>query len=93
MLQQQLVKEHTEQEILRSQIKARDHVINDLYKALDDHICQLTLVKINMNLLAGNGLDAANEQRLEDTKNRIKEAISAIRMLDKTLNRLYQQAE
>jgi signal transduction histidine kinase len=85
--QQQLMKENYEQEILKTQIEIRDQAMNDVGRELHDHISQvMTLIKINMNLLAGNGLDAANEQRLDDTKNMMKEAISDIRMLSKTLN-------
>jgi signal transduction histidine kinase len=85
--QQQLMKETYEQEILRTQIEIRDQAMNDVGRELHDHISQvMTLIKININLLSAQGLDAANEARLIETKNLVKETIDDIRMLSKTLN-------
>jgi signal transduction histidine kinase len=85
--QQQLMKETYEQEILRTQIEIRDQAMNDVGRELHDHISQvMTLIKLNINLLLGKGLDAADETRLGETKNLVKETIDDIRMLSKTLN-------
>ncbi len=85
--QQQQMKETYEQEILRTQIEIRDQAMNDVGRELHDHISQvMTLIKININLLSAQGLDAANEARLIETKNLVKETIDDIRMLSKTLN-------
>ena len=86
-LQQQLSKENYEQEILKTQIGIRDRAMNDVARELLDHIVPvMILMKINMNLLAGKGLEVVSEQRLDDTKNRLKKTISDIRMLGKTLH-------
>jgi len=85
--QQQLMKENYEQEILKTQIEIRDQAMNDVGRELHDHISQvMTLIKLNMSLLTDKGLDAANEKRLSDTRDMMKEAIHDIRMLSKTLN-------
>jgi len=85
--QQQQMKENYEQEILKTQIEIRDQAMNDVGRELHDHISQvMTLIKINMSLLSGQGLDAANEARLLETKDILKEVIGDIRMLSKTLN-------
>lgn len=85
--QQQTMKETYEKEILRTQIEIRDQAMNDVGRELHDHISQvMTLIKLNMSRLAGQGLDAESEQRLADTKAMMKEAIDDVRMLSKTLN-------
>ena len=63
MLQQQMeIRENYEKEILRTQIEIRDQAMNDVGRELHDHISQvMTLIKLNMNLLASKGLDEANE--------------------------------
>lgn len=81
------LKENYEQEILRTQIEIRDQAMSDVGRELHDHISQvMTLVKLNINLLSGQGLDAANEQRLAETKTLVKETIDDIRLLSKTLD-------
>lgn len=85
--QQQLMKETYEKEILKTQIEIRDQAMNDVGRELHDHISQvMTLIKLNMSMLSGQGLDAANEQKLADTKDMMKEAINDVRLLSKTLN-------
>jgi signal transduction histidine kinase len=85
--QQQTMKETYEKEILNTQIEIRDQAMNDVGRELHDHISQvMTLIKLNMSQLQGQGLDAANEKRLADTKDLMKEAINDVRMLSKTLN-------
>lgn len=81
------LKENYEKEILKTQIEIRDQAMNDVGRELHDHINQvMTLIKLNMSLLADKGLDAANEKRLSDTKELVKEVINDIRMMSKTLN-------
>jgi signal transduction histidine kinase len=85
--QQQELKETYEQEMLKTQIEIRDQTMGDVGRELHDHISQdMTVIKINLNLLSGKGLDAAEETRLAETKNMLRETISDIRMLSKTLN-------
>ena len=85
--QQQMMKETYEKEILKTQIEIRDQAMNDVGRELHDHISQvMTLIKLNMSRLQGQGLDTANEERLAQTKALIKEAIDDVRMLSKTLN-------
>jgi signal transduction histidine kinase len=85
--QQQEIKENYEREILRTQIEIRDQAMNDVGRELHDHISQvMTLIKLNISLLTGNGLDHAHEERLSETKNLVKEVINDIRLLSKTLN-------
>lgn len=85
--QEQLLKETYEQEILKTQIEIRDQTMGDVGRELHDHISQnMTVIKINLNLLSGKGLDAAEETRLAETKNMLRETINDIRMLSKTLN-------
>lgn len=85
--QEQALKETYEQEILKTQIEIRDQTMGDVGRELHDHISQsMTVIKINLNLLSGKGLDAKEETRLEETKNMLRETISDIRMLSKTLN-------
>ena len=85
--QQQAMKETYEKEILKTQIEIRDQAMNDVGRELHDHISQvMTLIKLNMSQLQGQGLDAANEKRLADTKELMKEAINDVRLLSKTLN-------
>lgn len=85
--QQQTMKETYEKEILKTQIEIRDQAMNDVGRELHDHISQvMTLIKLNMSRLVGQGLDAANEQRLAETKDMMKEAIDDVRLLSKTLN-------
>lgn len=84
---QQAMKETYEKEILKTQIEIRDQAMNDVGRELHDHISQvLTLIKLNMSRLAGQGLDTASEQRLTDTKEMMQEAINDVRLLSKTLN-------
>ena len=81
------LKENYDKEILTTQIEIRDQAMNDVGRELHDHISQvLTLVKLNISLLAGQGLTAAGEQRLTDTKDLMKEVINDVRMISKTLN-------
>ena len=85
--QQQAMKESYEKEILKTQIEIRDQAMNDVGRELHDHISQvMTLIKLNMSQLQGQGLDTANEKRLADTKEMMKEAINDVRLLSKTLN-------
>lgn len=84
---QQQMKEEYEQEILKTQIEIRDQAMNDVGSELHDHITQvMALIKLNINQLSGKGLDAANEKRLLETKDMVRETINDIRMLSKTLN-------
>lgn len=87
-MQQQLeMKENYEKEILKTQIEIRDQAMNDVGRELHDHISQMmTLIKLNMSRLSGQGLDEAGEQRLAETKQLIKDTIDDVRMLSKTLN-------
>jgi signal transduction histidine kinase len=85
--QQQKMKEEFEQEILKTQIEIRDQAMNDVGSELHDHVSQvMALIKLNMNLLSGKGLDAADEKRLLETKGMVHETINDIRLLSKTLN-------
>lgn len=85
--QQQTMKENYEKEILKTQIEIRDQAMNEVGHELHDHISQLlTLIKLNLSRLQGQGLDTVNEQRLAETKDLMKDAINDVRMLSKTLN-------
>jgi signal transduction histidine kinase len=85
--QQQAIRENYEKEILKTQIEIREQAMNDVGRELHDHISQvMTLIKLNMSMLAGKGLDIENEKRLADTKDMMKEAINDVRLLSKTLN-------
>ena len=85
--QQQQLKESYEKEILTTQIEIRDQAMNDVGRELHDHISQvMTLIKLNMSLLTGKGLNADDEKRLNESKELIKEVINDIRLLSKTLN-------
>lgn len=85
--QQQLMKENFEQEMLKTQIEIRDQTMKDVGRELHDHIGQvLTVIKINMNLILGKGIDSKNEERLNTTKELVSEVINDVRLLSKTLN-------
>lgn len=85
--EQQEMKENFEQEMLKTQIEIRDQTMKDVGRELHDNIGQvLTVIKINMNLILGNGIDGKNAERLHTTKELVSEVITDVRLLSKTLN-------
>lgn len=88
LLKQQLdLKESYEREILKTQIEIRDQTMNDVGKELHDHISQvMALIKLNLNLMQGDGLGSSDKSRLTDARALMEEVVSDIRMLSKTLN-------
>lgn len=85
--EKQALKASYEQEILKSQLETQNQTLKYIGQELHDNLGQLmALVRLNLSVLSQEPLPVATKQRVDDTKEIVKNAIADLRSMSKSLD-------